>query len=163
LTLTLTHLFIFPELMFVLILPLIFPTLESHSNLFVYTAWPNDFTSLTVILPHSWLSLLTHMHLLPDQMISPILLLIFPTFDSYSNSFVSIAWPNDCPSLSVNLPHSWLSLLTHMHLLPDQMISLVLLLIFPTFYSYSNSFVSIAWLNYFTSLTVNLPHSWLSL
>jgi hypothetical protein len=77
-------------------------------------------------------------------MIFLVLLLLIPTFDSHYNSFVSTAWPNDITSLTVNLPHSWLSLLTHMYLLPDQMISLVLLLIFPTFDSHSNSFVSIA-------------------
>ena len=32
--------------------------------------------------------------------------------------------------------------LTHVYLLPDQMILLVLLLIIPTLYSHSNSFVS---------------------
>jgi hypothetical protein len=40
-----------------LVLLLIFPTIESDSNSFVSTAWPNDFTSLTVNLHHSWLSL----------------------------------------------------------------------------------------------------------
>jgi hypothetical protein len=53
-----------------LVLLLIFPILDSHSYSFVSTAWPNDFTCLTVYarpndftsrtfnLPHSWLSLL---------------------------------------------------------------------------------------------------------
>jgi hypothetical protein len=35
---------------------------------------------------------------------------------------------------------------------------LVLLLIFPTLDAHSNSFVSTAWLNEFTSITVNLPN-----
>ena len=58
------------DLMILLVLLLIFPTLDSHSNSFVSTAWPNefasltvhaianDFTSRTVNLLHSWLSLL---------------------------------------------------------------------------------------------------------
>jgi hypothetical protein len=32
----------------VLVLLFIFPTLDSHSYSFVSTAWPNDFSSLTV-------------------------------------------------------------------------------------------------------------------
>jgi hypothetical protein len=40
-----------------LVLPLIFLTLDSHSKSFVSTAWPNDFASLTVNLPHFWLPL----------------------------------------------------------------------------------------------------------
>jgi hypothetical protein len=63
--------------MILLVLLLIFPTLDSHSNLIV--------------------SLL-------------VLLLIFSTLDSHSNSFLSIARPNDFTSLTVNLPHTWLSL-----------------------------------------------------
>ena len=54
---------------------------------------------------------LTHVYLLPAQMILLVLLLTFPTLDTHSNSFVSTAWPNDFISLTVNLPHSWLSLL----------------------------------------------------
>jgi hypothetical protein len=42
------------------------------------------------------------------------------------------------------------------------MIVLMLLLIIPTFDSHFNSFVYIVWPNYFTSLTVNLPHTWLN-
>jgi hypothetical protein len=40
-------------------------------------------------------------------MILLVLLLIFPTLDSHFKSFVSIAWPNDFTSLTVNLPHAW--------------------------------------------------------
>jgi hypothetical protein len=43
--------------MILLVVLLIFPTLDSHSNSFVSTAWPNDFTTVTVNFPHSWLSL----------------------------------------------------------------------------------------------------------
>jgi hypothetical protein len=96
--------------MILLGLQLIFPTLDSHSTSFVSTAWPNDFTSLTVIL-HTLLTLtLAHLYLMPDLMILLVLLLIFPTLDSLSNSFAPTAWPNDFSSLTVNLPHSWLSL-----------------------------------------------------
>ena len=70
LTLTLTHLYLLPDLMTLLVLLLIFPTLDSHSNSFVST-------SLTVNLP--------------DLMTLLVLLLIFPTLDSHSNSFVSTA------------------------------------------------------------------------
>jgi hypothetical protein len=135
LTLTLAHLYLLPDQMILLVLLLFFQTLDSHSNSFISIAWPNDFTSLTVILPHTWLTL-THLNLLPDQMILLVLLLFFPTLESHSNSFIFF---------------------------PDQIILLVLLLIFPTLDCHSNSCVSIAWPNYFTSLTVNLPHPWLSL
>jgi hypothetical protein len=91
---------------------------------------------LMLIFPHFWLSLLTHVYPLPDQMILLVLLLISPL-------------------LTLTL--------THVYLLPDQMILLVWLLIFPTLDFHSNSFVSTVWPNNFTSLTVNLPHSWLSL
>jgi hypothetical protein len=53
LPLTLTHLYLLPDLMNLLVLLLIIPTLDSHSNSFVSTTEPNDFTSLTVNLPHS--------------------------------------------------------------------------------------------------------------
>jgi hypothetical protein len=36
--------------MIFLVLLLIFPTLDAHSNSFVSTAWPNEFTSITVNL-----------------------------------------------------------------------------------------------------------------
>jgi hypothetical protein len=49
---------------------------------------------------------LTHLYLLPDLMILLVLLLIIPTLDSHSNSCVSTTGPNDCTSLTVNLPHS---------------------------------------------------------
>jgi hypothetical protein len=39
--------------MILLALLLIIPTLDSHSNSFVSTTGPNDFTSLTVNHPHS--------------------------------------------------------------------------------------------------------------
>ena len=145
--------------MILLVLLSIFHTLDSHSNSFVSTVWPNDFTSLTVNLPHSWLSTLTHVYLLPDQMMLLVLLLIFPTHDSHSNSFVSTLWPTDFTSLTVNLPDLWLPLICIYCL----MILLVLLLIFPTFDYHSNSCVSTVWPNDFTSLTVNFPHFRLSL
>jgi hypothetical protein len=135
LTHTLTHFYLLPDQMILLVLLLFFQTLDSHSNSFISIAWPNDFTSLTVILPHTWLTL-THLNLLPDQMILLVLLLFFPTLESHSNSFIFF---------------------------PDQMTSLVLLLIFPTLDSHSNSFVSTARPNDFTSLSLNLPHFWLSL
>jgi hypothetical protein len=49
---------------------------------------------------------INHLDLPPDQMISLVLLLIFPTLDTHSNSFVFTTWPNDFTSLTVNLPHS---------------------------------------------------------
>jgi hypothetical protein len=49
---------------------------------------------------------LTHLYLLSDLLILLVLLLIIPTLDSHSNSFVSITGPNDYTSLTVNLPHS---------------------------------------------------------
>jgi hypothetical protein len=79
LTLTLTHVYLLPDLMILLVLLLIFPIL-----------------TLT----------LTHVYLLPDQMILLVLLLISPTLDSHSNSCVSTARPNEFTSLSVNLPPS---------------------------------------------------------
>ena len=65
--------------MTLLVLLLIFPTLDSHSTSFVSTALPNDFSNLTVNLP---------------------------TLATHSNSFVSTDWPNKITSLTVNLPHS---------------------------------------------------------
>jgi hypothetical protein len=56
-TLTPAHLYLPPDLVIILVLQLIFPTLDSHSNSFVFTAWPNEFTSLTFNLPHTLLSL----------------------------------------------------------------------------------------------------------
>jgi hypothetical protein len=64
---------------------------------------------LLLILPLLTLTL-THVYLLPDQMILLVLLLFFPIRDSHSNSFVSTVWRNDFTSLTVNIPHSWLSL-----------------------------------------------------
>jgi hypothetical protein len=50
-TLTLTHLYLLPDLMILLVLLLIILTLDTHSNSFVSTTGPNDFTSLTVNHP----------------------------------------------------------------------------------------------------------------
>ena len=72
---------------------------------------PDQMILLVLLLIFPILSLtLTHVYLLSDQMILLVLLLISPTLDSHSNSFVSTAWPNDLASLTVNLPHFWLSL-----------------------------------------------------
>jgi biotin-(acetyl-CoA carboxylase) ligase len=113
--------------MMLLVLLLIFPTLDSHSNSFVSIAWPNDFTSLTfnVRLVTSlgqaidtneleWESkvgkinskTLTHLYLLPYLMVLLVLLLILLTFESHSNSCVSIAWPNDFTSLTFKIIRS---------------------------------------------------------
>ena len=89
LTLTLTHVYLLPDQMILLVLQLIFPTFDSHSNSCVSTAWPNDFTSVTVNLPLSWLSLL--LICIYCLLIFLVLLLIFTTFDSHYNSFVSTA------------------------------------------------------------------------
>ena len=135
-TLTLAHLYLLPDQMILLVLLLFFQTLDSHSNSFISIVWPNDFTSITVILPHTWLTL-THLYLLPYQMILLVLLLFFLTLESHSNSkFIFF---------------------------PDQIIFLVLLLFFPTLDCHFNLCVSTAWPNDFTSLTLNLTHSWLSL
>jgi hypothetical protein len=42
--------------MILLVLLLIFPTLDTHSKSFVFTTWPNDFTSLTESQDWWWLT-----------------------------------------------------------------------------------------------------------
>jgi hypothetical protein len=53
LTLTLTHVYLLRDQMILLVLLLIFPTLDSHSTSIVSNACPNNFTNLTFNLPHS--------------------------------------------------------------------------------------------------------------
>jgi hypothetical protein len=109
----------------------IFPTLDAHSNSFVSTTTVRLVKSLSesvntneleresregkinskiskIIRWDSWYKWARVT--VKSGMILLDLLLISPTFDAHSNSFVSTAWPNDFTSLTVNLPHSWLSL-----------------------------------------------------
>ena len=88
--------------MILLVLLLIFPTLDSDSShlyllpdlmiLLVLLFMPDLMILLVLlIIFHSPESTLPHLFLLPDLMILLVLLLIFPTLDSHSNSFVSTA------------------------------------------------------------------------